>query len=559
MSTVDLKAGAIKKKPVSFIKAVTKDPAVFGTIAFASLGGFLFGYDQGLMGGVLRIEAFGAEFPRIYSDPDYKGWCVSTFLLCCWAGSLINSPITQKFGRKKTIVVACIIFIIGSSIQTGSVNDGMLFAGRGVAGLGVGSLTTTVPITMAELTMPELRGGLVVAQQLMTTIGILVAYWVDYGTNYIGGTRCAPDIPYDNGESFNPYTDVPKGGCTAQSTASWRVPLGIQIFPAICLALGMIFFPESPRWLVLVGQDDKAYDILKFLRRKLSDQDIEKEYLEIKAEVLFEAGYTERKFGSISGFALEMARYWDLIYTKAHFKRVFIGSAVMFFQQFIGCNAIIYYAPTIFGQLGLSDNTTSLLGTGLYGIVNCLSTLPAMFLIDRVGRKPLLLSGAVGTFISLVIVAGIVGKYDGQLDVYKNAGRTAIAFIFIYDVNFSYSWAPIGWVLPSEIFPIGIRSKAVSITTSATWMSNFIIGLVTPRMLATMKFGTYIFFAAFALIAFLFTWFIIPETKGVPLEEMDAVFNDIEASGEKQALAEANAKAQSLLHTDSKASVQLSV
>lgn len=272
---------------------------------------------------------------------------------------------------------------------------------------------------------------------------------------------------------------------------------------------------------------------MKYLRRKSHEDQVEREFAEIKAEVVYEDKYKEKRFPGKTGVALTLTGYWDILTTKSHFKRVFIGSAVMFFQQFIGCNAIIYYAPTIFTQLGMNSTTTSLLGTGLYGIVNCLSTLPAVFLIDRCGRKTLLMAGAIGTFISLVIVGAIVGKYGDRLSEFKTAGRTAIAFIFIYDVNFSYSWAPIGWVLPSEIFPIGIRSNAISITTSSTWMNNFIIGLVTPHMLETMKWGTYIFFAAFAIIAFFFTWLIIPETKGVPLEEMDAVFGDTAALQEK--------------------------
>lgn len=192
-------------------------------------------------------------------------------------------------------------------------------------------------------------------------------------------------------------------------------------------------------------------------------------------------------------------------------------------------NAVIYYAPTIFGQLGLSGTTSGLLATGVYGmpephprqattnpppgIVNTLSTLPALFLIDKIGRKPLLLCGAAGTFISLVIVGGIIGGYGSTLKDHPAAGWTGIAFVYIYDVNFSYSWAPIGWVLPSEIYNIGNRSKAMSLTTSSTWMCNFIIGLVTPDMLETIGYGTYIFFAAFAMIAFVFTWFLIPETK----------------------------------------------
>lgn len=202
----------------------------------------------------------------------------------------------------------------------------------------------------------------------------------------------------------------------------------------------------------------------------------------------------------------------------------------------MGCNAMIYYAPTIFGQLGLSGNTSSLLATGVYGIVNTLSTLPAVFLIDKVGRRPLLMCGALGTCISLVIVGAIIGAYGNDLPAHPAAGWVGIAFIYIYDVNFSYSFAPIGWVLPSEVFPLGSRSKAMAITTSTTWMCNFIIGLVTPDMLQTIRWGTYIFFAAFCLLALGFTYFFVPETRGKSLEDMDLVFGDTVAQEEKARL-----------------------
>lgn len=187
----------------------------------------------------------------------------------------------------------------------------------------------------------------------------------------------------------------------------------------------------------------------------------------------------------------------------------------------------------MFSQLGLEGNTVSLLATGVYGIVNTLSTIPAILLIDRIGRRKLLMSGAIGTMSSLVIVGGIIGSYGASLSSHKAAGWAGIAFIYIYDINFSYSFAPIGWVIPSEIFNLGNRSKSISVTTSATWMCNFIIGLVTPRMLAEIGWGTYIFFAAFCLIAFLFVFFCVPETKGKSLEDMDKVFGDNAAHEEK--------------------------
>lgn len=191
----------------------------------------------------------------------------------------------------------------------------------------------------------------------------------------------------------------------------------------------------------------------------------------------------------------------------------------------------------MFRQLGLTGGTAGLLATGVYGIVNTLSTLPALFLIDRVGRRPLLLCGATGCAICLIIVGAIVGGYKGNMEG-SAAGYAGMVFIYIYDINFSYSWAPIGWVLPSEIFPLGIRSKAIALTTSSTWMCNFVIGLVTPDMIEHLGYGTYLFFGGWAVVAIAFTYFIIPETKGRSLEEMDMVFGDTAAHDEKARLAD---------------------
>lgn len=402
-------------------------------------------------------------------------------------------------------------------------------------------LTMIVPMYMSEVSTPGIRGTLVVLQQLSITLGILVSYWLEYGTQYIGGHRCAPDIPYSGGTAahptFDPRYDVGPHGCTGQSEAAWRVPFAIQIFPALVLGAGMIFFPESPRFYLMRHKEERALAALAQLRQVHPDSEsLRAEYLAIKAEVLFDESMTRERFPGKKGVSLFAAQHVALVSTWPAFKRLAIGCCIMFFQQFMGCNAIIYYAPTMFAQLGLSGNTSGLLATGVYGIVNTLSTLPALFLIDKVGRRPLLMCGAVGTFISLVIVGGIVGGYGSSLATNKSAGWAGIAFIYIYDINFSFSFAPIGWVLPSEIFNLGNRSKAMAITTSATWMCNFIIGLVTPDMLETIGWGTYIFFAAFCLLAFIFTYFFVPETRGKSLEDMDEVFGDTAAHEEKARL-----------------------
>ncbi|CZR67022.1 probable transporter (major facilitator superfamily) [Phialocephala subalpina] len=526
---------------------VLANPYLLGVACFSSLGGFLFGYDQGVVSGILTMESFGVAFPRIYLDSGFKGWFVSTLLLAAWFGSLANGPIADRFGRKKSIMMAIVIFTIGSAIQAGGVSVAMIFVGRAIAGLAIGVLTMVVPLYMAEVSLPEIRGGLVVLQQLAITLGILFSFWIDYGTNHIGGTRCAPDIEYTGGtasaRTFNPRTDVGPNGCTGQSDASWRIPFALQILPGLVLGIGMFFFPESPRWLMKQDRDDEAIAVLSKLRRQAPDNALLlAEYVEIRAEVSFEQQFIREAYPNVSALKLQGIQYWGLLSNKSSFRRLAIGCCIMFFQQFIGCNAMIYYAPTIFAQLGLDGNTTTLLATGVYGIVNTLSTLPALFLIDKVGRRPLLMCGAFGTMVSLVIVAGIIGSYGDELVNHKSAGWAGIAFIYIYDINFSYSFAPIGWVLPSEIFNLAIRSKAISITTSTTWMCNFIIGLVTPDMLNSITYGTYIFFAAFALIALAFVYFLVPETRGKTLEDMDAVFGDSAAFEEKQRMRQIEAQ-----------------
>ncbi|KNG84466.1 MFS monosaccharide transporter [Aspergillus nomiae NRRL 13137] len=542
-----MESTVIDHRPGGGFALIYQNPYLLGVASFSTLGGLLFGYDQGVVSGVITMESFGARFPRIYTDSGFKGWFVSTLLLAAWFGSLINGPIADRLGRKLSMNVAVVIFVIGSAIQCGAVNIPMLFVGRAIAGLAVGQLTMIVPLYISEVSIPEIRGGLVVLQQLSITIGILISYWIDYGTNYIGGTRCAPNTPYTGPvkttPTFNPYTDVPPGGCTGQSEASWRLPFALQILPALILGLGIIFFPDSPRWLAMKERDDEALTALSKLRRQARDSPaLVNEFLEIKASIMLENTFARDHFPGLSGLRLHAAQYVSFLTTWARFKRLAIGCCVMFFQQFMGCNAMIYYAPTIFAQLGLDGNTTSLLATGVYGIVNCLSTLPALFLIDKIGRRILLMSGAVGTCISLVIVGALIGAYGSDLVNHKSAGWAGIAFIYIYDINFSYSFAPIGWVLPSEIFNLSIRSKAISITTSATWMCNFIIGLITPDMLESITWGTYIFFAAFCLLALAFTFFCIPETRGKTLEDMDLIFGDTAAHEEKQRIVQIEAE-----------------
>jgi MFS family permease len=303
----------------------------------------LFGYDQGVISGVITMESFGARYPRVFSDSSFKGWFVSTLLLAAWLGSLINGPIADRVGRKLSINVAVVVFTIGSVIQCAAMNVPMLFAGRAIAGVAVGQLTMVVPLYISEVSIPDIRGGLVVLQQcklssyrdmtfahfilVSVTLGILFSYWIDYGTNYIGGTRCAPDIPYSGGTiskpTFDPYHDVPFGGCTGQSEASWRLPLALQILPAVILGVGMLFFPDSPRWLLMKERDDESLTALSRLRRQDRDSPVLlNEYLEIKASIMLENTFARENFPSLSGYKLHLAQVCAHIMSISNFAKM---------------------------------------------------------------------------------------------------------------------------------------------------------------------------------------------------------------------------------------------
>jgi MFS family permease len=315
------------------IIGMLQNPYVFMTCLFASLGCMMYGYDQGVMGSILVMENFEAHFPSL-TGATIQGWLVSALELGAWAGALFNGWLADTISRKYSMLVAVVIFTLGTGLQTGAQNPGMLFAGRVIGGFGIGMFSMVIPLYQAEIAPPELRGSLVSLQQLSITIGTTIAFWLDYGLHFVGGSNCDPaGVPNDgfnaDGITFN-YTLAHGHTCLGEKAISWRLPLALQLIPAWILFFGMFFLPFSPRWLMMKHRDDDCIASLSRLRR-LSPEDplLRAEYLEIKAAVLFdeetEAEYSGQRFGA-----------WRLLFAPSMFKRLTIGCWIMIFQQFTG-------------------------------------------------------------------------------------------------------------------------------------------------------------------------------------------------------------------------------
>ncbi|KAK2600365.1 hypothetical protein N8I77_009904 [Diaporthe amygdali] len=478
--------------------ALVKNARVFAIAAFACIGGVLYGYNQGMFSGVLAMPSFQehmGEYDPIDPNADQtkKGWLTAILELGAWLGTLLSGFVAEAISRKYGILVAVTVFIVGVIIQvtavTGAGHNSIL-AGRFITGMGVGSMAMIVPIYNSEVAPPEIRGALVSLQQLAICFGIMVSFWIDYGTNFIGGTTLK-----------------------TQSDAAWLTPICLQIAPALVL-----FF-------------DEARSVLARLRGLTADHElVELEFLEIKAQSMFEKRTVAEKFPHLreqtawNTFKLQFVAIKSLFQTKAMFKRVIVACVTMAFQQWTGINAVLYYAPTIFSQLGLDSTETSLLATGVVGIVMFLATIPAVLYVDRVGRKPVLAVGAIGMATCHIIIAVIIAKNRTQWETQAAAGWAAVAMVWLFVIHFGYSWGPCAWILVAEIWPLSARPYGVSLGASSNWMNNFIVGQVTPDMLSAMPYGTYILFGLLTYLGAVFIWFFVPETKRLTLEEMDVIF-----------------------------------
>jgi sugar porter (SP) family MFS transporter len=433
---------------------------VLAGAAITALGGLLFGYDTGVISGALLF--IGKDFHGLTSFD--KELLTSILLLGALIGALAAGRIADRVGRRPTVLGTAALFVAGVMLAAFSPDYGVLIAARVIIGIAVGSASMVVPLYIGETVPPRMRGALVSFNQLAITSGILASYLMDYGL---------------------------------ASTQNWRLMFALAAIPAALMFIGMLVQRESPHWLIAQGREDEARTVL---RRVREDADIESEIAEVR----------------------------ELSTTRTGLRAVFhpavrnvltIGVLLAVFQQITGINTIIYYAPTLLSSAGFG-NSAALLANVVNGAVNVLMTIVAIRLLDRVGRRPLLLGGTAGMALAMIVVATTFAIGASQL--HGAIAYLAIAGLLLYTGSFAVGLGPVFWLLISEIYPVKIRGQAMSVATMANWGANFVVTISFLTLLSALgNAGTFFLFAGLSIIALAYFHRMVPETKNRSLQEIE--------------------------------------
>jgi SP family sugar:H+ symporter-like MFS transporter len=465
--------------------------------AFSAFGGILYGYDTGIINGVIAMNdwthTFGHPMPTA-ADPTAWGVTSSTQSLVVsvlsagtFFGALLGAPLGDIFGRKWSIVFACLVFSVGVAMQTAAVHIPLFVVGRVIAGLGVGIVSCLVPLYQSECSPKWIRGAVVALYQWAITIGILLASVINNATQ------------------------------ARASHAAYRIPISVQFVWAFILAVGMAVLPESPRWLIRQGRfDDAAKSLGRLTSLQPSDPVVQAEMKLIRDNLEAE-------------LALGGGSYMDC-FRFSHNKialRTWTGILIQAWQQLTGINFIFYYGTQFFENAGIKNAFLISIATS---VVNVFMTLPGLYGVERYGRRSLLLIGALGMTVCEFIVA-IVGVAVPDTNV--RGQQVLVAFVCIYIAFFASTWGPIAWVIIGEIFPLQIRAKAISLSTASNWLWNFAISYATPYLVnkqkgsAGLQSKVFFIWGSTCAACFVFTYFFIPETKGLSLEQIDEMYQEV--------------------------------
>ncbi|KAK0946407.1 hypothetical protein LTR29_002169 [Friedmanniomyces endolithicus] len=475
---------------------------VYACAAVASFASCMIGYDSAFIGTTLALPSFVGEFKFAQMSKTHlalvKSNIVSIYQAGAFFGSLFAYSCAYYIGRKRSLWVWSAIFIVGAGMMLGANGDrglGLIYAGRVLAGMGVGGCSMIVPIYISELAPPAVRGQLVGMYELGWQIGGLVGFWINYGLT----------------ETMAP------------SHKQWIIPFAVQLIPAGLLFGGSFFLRESPRWLIANNKREKAIKNLSWIRNLHPDD------LYIVEEIAFIDAAIEAQAATIG------TGFWKPFKAVGQSHRVqwrfFLGGMLFLWQNGSGINAINYYSPTVFKSIGINGTSTGFLTTGIFGVVKTALTLVWLFfLIDRLGRRNLLMIGGVGGGICMFIIGGYISSVNiSKTSTHLSGGGTAaIFFFYLWTAFYTPSWNGTPWVLNSEMFDQNTRSLGQASAAANNWFWNFIISRFTPQMFNTMGksgCGVYFFFASMMIVSIPFVYFLIPETKGIPLESMDRLFD----------------------------------
>ncbi|KAF4365202.1 hypothetical protein G4B88_000361 [Cannabis sativa] len=447
----------------------------------AAIGGSIFGYDIGISGGVTSMDGFLSHFfKEVYKSKKSaheNNYCkynsqklsafTSSLYLAGLVATLVASPVTRNYGRRASIICGGISFFIGAVLNAFAINMAMLLVGRILLGVGIGFGNQGVPLYLSEMAPAHLRGGLNMMFQLATTLGIFTANMVNYGTQNL----------HDWG---------------------WRLSLGLAAVPAFMMTVGGIFLPETPNSLVERKSKDKGREVLERIR---GTSNVDAEFQDIV---------------DASEIANSIKNPFRNIFEKRNRPQLVMAIFLPMFQILTGINSILFYAPVLFQTMGFGGEA-SLYASAITGAVLASSTLISMATVDRLGRRVLLISGG----IMMVIVAIILRmKFGDNQELSKGYSILVVIVICLFVLAFGWSWGPLGWTIPSEIFPLETRSAGQSITVAVNLLFTFIIAQSFLSLLCALKFGIFLFFAAWITLMTIFVVVFLPETKGVPIEEM---------------------------------------